>query len=43
VVVPAPANAALSGDGWKLELKPGFKVVPGARREDFTVEHEVQR
>ena len=43
VVVPAPANAALSGDGWKLELKPGFKVVPGARREHFTVEHEVQR
>jgi hypothetical protein len=40
-VVPAPVNGNLSGDGWKLDLKPGFRVVPGARKGDFTVVREV--
>jgi hypothetical protein len=40
VQVPAPANPAgprVSGDGWQLELKPGWKLIPGQRPGDWTV------
>lgn len=40
LVVPAPASAAgssVSGDGYTLELKPGWKVVPGSRAGDYTL------
>jgi hypothetical protein len=40
LVVPAPASPAgssIAGDGWTLELKPGWKVVPGARAGDYTL------
>jgi hypothetical protein len=38
VIVVAPSastGSILRGDGWKLELKPGWKVVPGKRKGDF--------
>jgi len=38
VIVVAPsvsAGSSLKGDGWTLELKPGWKIVPGARKGDF--------
>jgi hypothetical protein len=38
--VPAPADVAarpLKGEGWTLELKDGWEVVPGERRGDFTI------
>jgi hypothetical protein len=38
VIVVAPSVSAgnsLKGDGWTLELKPGWKIVPGARKGDF--------
>ena len=36
--VPAPSSAnLLEGRGWKLSLKPGWRLVPGARKGDFTV------
>lgn len=41
VVVVAPAastGSSLKGDGWTLELNPGWKIVPGARRGDFILE-----
>ena len=40
VVVPAPKNTAgdaLSGEGWRLQLKPGLKIGPGPRAGDFVV------
>jgi hypothetical protein len=40
LVVPAPASAAgssIAGEGWTLELKPGWTVVPGARAGDYTL------
>ena len=40
VNVPAPADASgrsLRGDGWTLELKDGWALVPGAREGDFVV------
>ena len=43
VQVPAPANpggTSLSGDGWKLELKPGWKLAPGPRPNDWTIVKE---
>jgi hypothetical protein len=43
IVVPAPKNTAgdtLSGDGWKLELQPGFRAGPGPRAGDFVVYEE---
>jgi hypothetical protein len=39
-VVPAPADLAarpLVGDGWHLELAPGWALVAGARAGDWTV------
>jgi len=41
VIVVAPAaitGSSLKGDGWTLELKPGWKIVPGARQGDFILE-----
>lgn len=36
--VVAPTNAsATSGPGWKITLKPGWKLVPGDRKGDFTL------
>jgi hypothetical protein len=43
VVVPAPRNTIgdkLSGEGWKLQLEPGFKIVPGPRAGDFVVQKD---
>jgi hypothetical protein len=43
VVVPAPTNTVgdkLSGEGWKLQLEPGFKVAPGPRAGDFVVQKD---
>jgi hypothetical protein len=40
VVVPAPkstAGNALSGEGWKLQLQPGFRIGPGLRAGDFLI------
>jgi hypothetical protein len=40
LVVPAPASTAgssIAGDGWTLELKPGWKIVPGARSGDYVL------
>jgi hypothetical protein len=39
-IVPAPADTAgrrLTGPGWVLELLPDWRIVPGARRGDWTV------
>src|SRR4029079_19348142 len=40
VVLSAPAGDAppTSGDGWKLDLAPGWSVVRGARTGDWIVE-----
>lgn len=40
--VPAPTSKdnTTTGDGWKLKLNPGWKVVPGKRDGDFTIEKE---
>ncbi len=41
VVVRAPANTSgksIKGDGWTLELKPGWKLVPGPRQGDLIVQ-----
>ncbi|MGA7833404.1 MAG: hypothetical protein WCA21_20820 [Terracidiphilus sp.] len=38
VIVVAPATTeggSLKSDGWTLELKPGWKIVPGARKGDY--------
>lgn len=43
IVVPASKSvdgAAVAGDAWKLELKPGFRIAPGARSGDQVVEKE---
>lgn len=37
VLVPKPDSSGLSGDGWTLQLKPGWRVVPGKRAADKTV------
>ena len=39
VLQSPPGNTApLAGDGWKLELAPGWSVVPGTRTGDWVVE-----
>jgi hypothetical protein len=40
VVVPAPSadSAPVQGDGWKLELAAGWRMVPGSRPGDWVVE-----
>ncbi len=43
VQVPAPSHPAgshISGDGWQLELKPGWDLVPGQRQGDWTVKQK---
>lgn len=38
VIVVAPfesTGSSLRGDGWTLDLKPGWKIVPGTRKGDF--------
>jgi hypothetical protein len=37
VSVVAPTGATLKGDGWTLELKPNWILVPGGRSGDFTL------
>jgi hypothetical protein len=40
VYVPAPADtntSQLHGDGWKLELKTGWKIVSGDRKGDYII------
>lgn len=38
-VVAAPADAAtLSGEGWTLQLNDGWRLAPGEREGDFTLE-----
>jgi hypothetical protein len=40
VVLPAPASPSgekLNGEGWTLQLNPGWKLAPGARSGDWTV------
>jgi hypothetical protein len=40
LVVPAPTKTTgnnVTGDGWTLTLKPGWRVVPDARSGDFTL------
>jgi hypothetical protein len=40
VIVVAPSastGSSLKGDGWTLELKPGWKIVLGTRRGDYTL------
>jgi hypothetical protein len=43
VTVVAPSvvvGSSLKGDGWTLELNPGWKVVPGERRGDYKLQSE---
>lgn len=40
VTVPAPSDVSdrrLKGDGWVLELSEGWKLMPGARKGDYTL------
>jgi hypothetical protein len=40
LVVAAPSSTAgssIAGDGWTLELKPGWTIVPDARSGDFSL------
>jgi len=40
LVVPAPAStegSRIAGEGWTLELRPGWKIVPDARPGDYTL------
>lgn len=39
IVTPPPSTsgAHLTGDGWTLSLKPGWKIVPGARKGDLVL------
>ncbi|HEY6369322.1 MAG TPA: hypothetical protein VIX37_01975 [Candidatus Sulfotelmatobacter sp.] len=41
VIVVAPSasiGSSLAGDGWTLELKPGWRIVRGIRKGDFILE-----
>jgi hypothetical protein len=41
IVVPAPLNTdaqPIRGDGWILDLKPGWRLGPGPRAGDFLIE-----
>lgn len=38
VIIVAPSassGSSLKGDGWTLELKPGWKIIPGTRKGDL--------
>ncbi|HQR07199.1 MAG TPA: hypothetical protein PLN21_10275 [Gemmatales bacterium] len=40
--VPAPTakDDPITGDGWKLTLKPGWKLAPGSRQGDYTIKKD---
>lgn len=41
VIVVSPSasiGSSLVGDGWTLELKPGWKIIRGIRKGDFMLE-----
>lgn len=38
IVAPTTSGSTLKGDGWTLELKPNWNVVPAGRRGDFTLQ-----
>ena len=41
VVITAPTDSTgspIKGDGWTLELKPGWKLVPAARKGDYLLQ-----
>jgi hypothetical protein len=38
VVAPITSGSTLKGDGWTLELKPKWSIVPAGRRGDFTLQ-----
>lgn len=43
VVAPAaPTGSDLKGEGWTLRLKPGWRLVPGARKGDWVLEKPAQ-
>ena len=35
VALSASTGSSFKGDGWTLELKPGWKVITGPRKADF--------
>ena len=37
LVLPAPAAGATKGDGWEMNLKPGWEIVPSERQGDATL------
>ena len=40
-IVAAPSivtGNSIKGDGWSLELKPGWKIVPGTRKDDYVLQ-----
>jgi hypothetical protein len=37
VAAPTDMRATLTGDGWTLELKPNWTIVPAERKGDFTL------
>jgi hypothetical protein len=37
VAVAAPRDGAASGEGWTLDLRPGWKIAPGARPGSYVV------
>ena len=42
--VPAPAgNAPMKGEGWTLNLKPGWRVVAGQRAGDWTLARDAEK
>jgi hypothetical protein len=46
ITVPAPASVqcpTLRGDGWTLEIAPGWVVLPGNRAGDFQLVRDVPR
>jgi hypothetical protein len=38
LVLPAPAAGATKGDGWEMNLKPGWELVPAERKGDVTIQ-----
>ncbi|TWI01070.1 hypothetical protein IP90_02692 [Luteimonas cucumeris] len=43
VVAPeASAGSDLKGEGWTLQLKPGWRLVPGSRKGDLVLEQPAQ-
>ncbi len=39
VTVPAPVAGTTAGDGWRLELNAGWRLVPASRAGGFTLAH----